>query len=129
MFITDLKLGTMDRARVAGLTTFELMITYAITQGTVVIGQIIICTVSLKLGFNFEIVGSTLIYIGITFLLGMCGQAFGLVMGILCQDEIVGLIVALFILPTMLLFGGVLWPLDCMAPVIFLALITQIVLL
>lgn len=77
MFITDLKLGTLGRARVAGLTTTELMLAYTITQGTMVLLQIIICTLCLKLGFDFEIVGSTMLYIGITFLLGMCGQAFG----------------------------------------------------
>lgn len=30
----------------------------------------------------------------------------GIFMGILCQDEIEALIIALFILPTMLMFGG-----------------------
>jgi len=49
-------------------------------------------------------------------LLGMCGQAFGLLVGIICQDEIEALIAAVFILPFMLLYGGVLWPIDCMAP-------------
>lgn len=77
VFITDLKLGTLGRARVAGLTTIELMSAYTITQGSMVIGQIVICTMCLKLGFDFQIVGSTMLYIGITLLLGMCGQAFG----------------------------------------------------
>ncbi|ODM97142.1 ABC transporter G family member 20, partial [Orchesella cincta] len=116
MFITDLKLGTLGRSRVAGLGTLEIMLGYVVTQGSVVIGQIIICTICLKIGFNFQIVGSTLVYIGITFLLGMCGQAFGLWIGIICKDEIEALITALFILPTMLMFGGVLWPVDSMTP-------------
>lgn len=77
VFITDRKTGTMGRSRVAGLSTLELMITYMITQGSVVVGQIIICNLCLKIGFDFEIYGSSLLYVGITLLIGMCGQSFG----------------------------------------------------
>lgn len=112
--ITDRQQGTLDRSRVAGIQTFDIMVSYFITEGTTVLVQVGLGSVVLICGFNLQVHGSVPLFLFICFLTGLCGQATGLLLGILCQDQIGALFIGIFFYLPMMLLAGVIWPLEGM---------------
>ncbi|CAL8072809.1 unnamed protein product [Orchesella dallaii] len=112
--IGDRKQGTLDRSRVAGIQTFDIMISYFITEGTTVLFQAALGASILILGFNLEVQGSTVLFLFVCIITGLCGQASGLLIGILCPDEVEALFLGMFFYLPMMLLAGVIWPLEAM---------------
>lgn len=104
--LLDRKLGTFDRARVAGLKFKEVMLSYFLTQGTVIIGQVAITSLMMRLVYNVSVQGSYALYLFLGILGGLCGESFGLLCGIVFQHEIEALIFGLVYGMDLLLYIG-----------------------
>lgn len=61
----------------AGLTSFDIMMAHMISQGIVIIAQIIIWNIILHFVFDLEIHGNIFLYLVICILVGLCGAAIG----------------------------------------------------
>lgn len=116
--ITDRKQGTLDRSRVAGIKTFDIMVSYFITEGTTVLFQAALGAGILIIGFNLEVRGPTYLFLLTCIITGLCGQASGLLVGILCPDEIEALFLGMFFYLPMMLLAGVIWPLEAMPDIL-----------
>lgn len=77
MFITDWKLGTLSRARVAGLQTIDLLTSHILTQLLIAVGQLCIRTMVVYFLFQVEIKGPLVLYSAIWLLTGVCGAMLG----------------------------------------------------
>ncbi|ODM93971.1 ABC transporter G family member 20 [Orchesella cincta] len=111
-FVGDKCQGTMDRSRVAGCTTFEMMVSFFITDGMIIIAQILISTSIILFGYDFRIEGSYALYGMMCLLTGITGQSWGFVLGLICPDEASLLITAFSMHFPMLVAGGIIWPLE-----------------
>ncbi|ODM94571.1 ABC transporter G family member 23, partial [Orchesella cincta] len=109
------KNGTLGRARVAGLKTPDILLSYILTQGSIGILQTFLWSLTCYFGFGYNVRGPIWVYILICLLIAICGGAFGLLKGILCEDEIQSFVIGIFIVPCLLLYGGLLWPLEGMS--------------
>lgn len=61
----------------AGLGTADVMMSHMITQGIVVLGQVVLWSLVLHIGFGLVIAGSMWLYLIICLLSGLCGAAMG----------------------------------------------------
>ncbi|CAL8123136.1 unnamed protein product [Orchesella dallaii] len=112
LFINDRKLGTLDRARVAGLRFKEVMASYMVTQGSIIIGQTIVCYAMVWTIYEFNVMGSMSLFFAVVLLCGVCGASLGLLCGIFFRDEVGVLMFGAFLAPTLLCYEGALWPLE-----------------
>jgi hypothetical protein len=76
-YLWDKKQGTMERARCAGVVTFEILTSYFITEGTVLIIQTSFCLLIFVTVFNVTIVGSTALAFALVALNGFAGISLG----------------------------------------------------
>ncbi|CAL8089214.1 unnamed protein product [Orchesella dallaii] len=111
-FVADKRQGTMDRSMVAGVSTFEMMLAFSVTDGMMIIAQSLISTAIILFGFDFRIEGSYVLYGMMCLLTGLCGQSWGFVLGLICPDEASLLITGFTIHFPMLVAGGIIWPLE-----------------
>jgi len=75
--IAEKRLGTLDRSKVAGVTTVEFMAAYTTVQFFVLSIQAIIAFGVLILGFGIEIQGSYILSSAMALLIGVAGISIG----------------------------------------------------
>lgn len=76
--IGDRKQGTLDRSRVAGVQTFDIMLSYFLTEGTTVLFQVGLGASILMIGFHLDVRGSIVLFLFVCIITGLCGQASGI---------------------------------------------------
>lgn len=76
-FIYDKKQGTLERARVAGVNTSEIMLSYFVTDGAILITQLTISLMILIILFGFEVKGSMFLLVLQYWLMGLGGISAG----------------------------------------------------
>lgn len=89
-----------------------MMAAIFVTDGIAIIVQTVISTVIIVYGFEFQVNGSYALYGLLCFLTGLCGQSWGFVLGILCEDEASLLLMGFALHFPLLIQGGVIWPLQ-----------------
>ncbi|ODN02428.1 ABC transporter G family member 20 [Orchesella cincta] len=112
ILIKDIKQGTMSRANLAGLRFSEFMLGIFIAMGPLLILQSISCYFVLEFGFKFQVHGSVFLFVFLCVLAGLCGQAFGIWMGILVKNEFSLIVSAIMVVPLIMTCSGTLWPLE-----------------
>jgi ABC-type multidrug transport system permease subunit len=76
-YIQDKKKGTLDRSRVAGVTTFDVLLAFMVTEGSVIIFQTLISLFLLIVCFGLVVQGSTTLFMLICLLTGIAGLSLG----------------------------------------------------
>ncbi|OXA56684.1 ABC transporter G family member 20 [Folsomia candida] len=106
-YIWDKKSGTLDRTMVAGVDYFHVVISLLVTEGLLMIIELILCLATLIFVFNFKVQGSLILCFALGILTGICGLSFGFLFGVMCDHEIEVLVWSLFVyLPTMVSSGS-----------------------
>jgi len=72
-FLIDRKLGTFDRARAAGLRFKEVICSYMITQGSIIIVQTVVCYFMVWIVYDFRVLGNMPLFFAVILLCGLCG--------------------------------------------------------
>jgi hypothetical protein len=67
----------MERARIAGTQTWEIMLSYFATEGTILFGQTCLSFLILTSVFKIPIVGSTSLAFSLVILNGFAGLSLG----------------------------------------------------
>lgn len=73
----DKKQGTLERARVAGVHTSEIMVSYFVVEGLVLILKLALSLTIICVAFGFEVKGSLPLLICIYMLMGIGGVSAG----------------------------------------------------
>jgi hypothetical protein len=76
--IAEKRLGTLDRSKVAGVTTAEHMAAYLTVQFFVLAVQAAVAFAALVIGFDIEIQGSVLLASVMALLIGVAGISIGI---------------------------------------------------
>ncbi|CAL8146182.1 unnamed protein product [Orchesella dallaii] len=109
-YIAEKKSGTLDRALVAGIGTTEFMGGYLLIQVVILLGQTGISFLILSLVFNLEIVGSVILALTLTVLVGISGMSAGFLIAVFCSDEFQAVLLAMGTFFPNVLLAGVIWP-------------------
>ncbi|CAL8123031.1 unnamed protein product [Orchesella dallaii] len=112
ILIKDIRQGTMARANLAGLRFSEFMLGIFFAMGPLLILQSVSCYFVLEYGFKFHVHGSIFLFVFLCVLTGLCGQAFGIWVGIIVKNEFSLIVSAIMIIPMIMTFSGTLWPLE-----------------
>jgi ABC-type transport system involved in Fe-S cluster assembly fused permease/ATPase subunit len=76
-YISDRKAGTLERSLVAGVKDIHILIAYMISEGSLIIIQLILSFGILLTVFDFSVKGSYLMFYLIVFLEGLTGLSLG----------------------------------------------------
>lgn len=104
-YIADKKQGTLGRSRSAGVTTFEFMIAFFFTEGIVIMLEVFLSTGILVAFFDFEIRGSVVLFTVLMVLVGLSGQSWGFILGLVCESETSALLCVFFMVPVLSVTG------------------------
>jgi len=113
-FIWDKKLGTMERARVAGAQTWEIMASYFVTECVILCLQTTVSCLNLLYVFEISIVGSPALAVSLLLLNGLAGISLGLLIASLCSEEIQAVIIGLALTFPNFFLAGSFWPIEGM---------------
>ena len=106
--------GLVERSLVAGVKPLEFVLSHIILQLFLLILQ-----VGLKLFIAFVVYsipnyGSIVLVIALTFLQGVCGLMFGLMLSAICPDEIYATTLCIGAFFPTVIVGGIMWPTESM---------------
>jgi len=113
-YIWDKKQGTLERALVAGVRTWEIMTAYFVTEGIVLLIQAGLSFSIVTVLFGIQIQGSTALAIALTILMGLCGVSMGFLIASFCNEEIEAVMLAMASFFPNFLLAGMLWPTEGM---------------
>jgi ABC-type multidrug transport system permease subunit len=113
-FVMERKEGLLERSLVAGVTSYEFLMSHVLTQMLVLGVQI-----TLLLAFTFWVFripsqGPFIYVMLLTLLQGSCGMAYGLMISALCREENSATMLALGSFYPNLLLSGTVWPVQAM---------------
>ncbi|OXA50402.1 ABC transporter G family member 23 [Folsomia candida] len=114
MLVGDKKQGTLERARVAGTQTWEIMLSYFATEGIVLCMQTLASFLILIFIFKITIVGSSYLAVLLILLNGFAGISLGLLIASFCKEEIQGILLAMAIIFPNFFLAGSIWPVEGM---------------
>lgn len=86
-FVLERKEGLLERSLVAGVSSFEFLMSHVLTQLLVLIVQVTLLLVFTFLVFQIPSRGPFIWVVLLTLLQGSCGMAFGLMISALCHEE------------------------------------------
>ncbi|XP_063216541.1 ABC transporter G family member 20-like isoform X2 [Bacillus rossius redtenbacheri] len=109
--------GLINRNIVAGITSFEIMLSYLVTQFLLMCGQAALIVFFGIFVYHFECQGSIWLAILLLLVQGVSGMSYGFLVSALFEEEITVAIVSLGSLLPMLFLCGVCWPLEGMPAV------------
>ncbi|XP_063216542.1 ABC transporter G family member 20-like [Bacillus rossius redtenbacheri] len=106
--------GLLNRNIVAGVTSFEIMFSYFLTQFV-----LMCCQAALLIGFgifvyDFHCAGSLLLVVCLILLQGISGMCYGFVISASCQTERTAIHIAVGSLVPMMILCCVVWPAEGM---------------
>ncbi|XP_063241501.1 ABC transporter G family member 20-like [Bacillus rossius redtenbacheri] len=104
----------LDRTLVAGVTSFEIMLSFVLIQLVVMCCQVVLLLGFALFVFRVECVGDMGWISLLTVLQGMSGVCFGFTIAAFCQTESTAFQVAMGSFYPSILLGGTIWPLEGM---------------
>ena len=113
-FVMERKEGLLERSLVAGVTSYEFLLSHVLTQLCVLVVQVILLLIFTFLVFEIPSEGPFIWVILLTLLQGSCGMAFGLMISALCKEENSATMLALGSFYPNLLLSGTVWPVQAM---------------
>jgi len=111
-YIKDKKQGTLDRSMVAGVTTFDVLIAFMVTEGSLIVFQSLISFVILVFAFNLVIQGSSILFLVLCLLTGITGLSLGFLIAMIVDEEMEAVIIALELYAPIMILSGIIWPLE-----------------
>lgn len=70
-------LGTLDRSMVAGVTAFDVIAAFMVTEGSLVVFQVVLSFIIMVFGFGLTIQGSSILFFFLLLLNGISGLSLG----------------------------------------------------
>ncbi|CAL8146179.1 unnamed protein product [Orchesella dallaii] len=113
-YIGEKRSGTLDRAIVAGIGTFEFIAGYFLIQVGIMLVQALISFLILIYVFDMQIVGSLGLAMVISLLVGVSGMVLGFFVGVLCKDEFQAVMLAMGTFFPNIILAGICWPSESM---------------
>lgn len=112
--VMERKDGIFERTLVAGVRTFEFIISQISTQLLVLAVQVLLSIITMLYIIDIENQGSVLLIYLITLLQGMCGMALGLVVSAFSKNESQALALAMASFLPVSIISGIFWPVEAM---------------
>ncbi|XP_054159939.1 ABC transporter G family member 20-like [Oppia nitens] len=106
--------GLAERSLVAGVSPFEFVLSHIILQTILLAIQVGLKLMVAFLVFTIPNRGSIMSAIALTFLQGLCGLMFGLMISGVCYDEIYANTLGIGTFFPSVMIGGIFWPLQSM---------------
>ena len=106
--------GLVERSLVAGVRPLEFVISHIILQLFLLTLQVGLKLILAFMVFSIPNYGSVILASSLTFLQGMCGLMFGLMLSAVCPDEIYATTLCIGAFFPTVIVGGILWPLESM---------------
>ncbi|XP_074601741.1 ABC transporter G family member 20-like [Brevipalpus obovatus] len=113
-FVMERKEGLLERSLVAGVTSFEFLLSHVLTQMLVLSVQVILLLIFTFFVFDIPCRGPSFWVILLTFLQGVCGMGYGLMISSICKEENSATMLALGSFYPNLLLSGTVWPTQAM---------------
>ena len=110
-FVLERKEGLLERSMIAGVSSFEFLISHIVTQLLVILVQIALLLIFTFQVFDVPSRGPFLWVILLTLLQASCGMSYGLLISTLCESETAATMLALGSFYPNLLLSGTVWPL------------------
>ena len=110
--LVERKMGITDRLHASGVTETMLMLAAMIVQFFIMTGQVAILFFMALIVFDSPFLGNLGLAVGITYLQGLTGIAFGLIISAVCTEETQAIHLNVGTIYPILLLSGVIWPLD-----------------
>lgn len=104
----------MTRARVAGTHPWEILISYFLTEGAVLVLQTVLCLFIFLSVFSVQIVGSIYLAFALVVFNGFAGISLGLLLASICGKEIEAILLAMAIMMPNFFLAGSMWPIESM---------------
>ncbi|EFX70380.1 ABC protein, subfamily ABCH [Daphnia pulex] len=114
VFVSERKQGLLDRCLVAGVKMTEILFGQLISQFFVMAGQTALVFMCMLLIFNISCQGNLALAVFITFLQGLVGMCFGLLIATICDTEISALLLSQASFLPFTVISGVCWPIEGM---------------
>lgn len=108
-FVMERKEGLLERSLVAGVTSYEFLLSHVLTQMLVLMVQVILLLIFTFCVFEVPSKGPFIWVILLTLLQGSCGMAYGLMISALCKEENSATMLALGSFYPNLLLSGKSW--------------------
>ncbi|XP_063225660.1 ABC transporter G family member 20-like isoform X2 [Bacillus rossius redtenbacheri] len=112
--IHERKEGLLDRIIVAGVTSFEIMLSYFLSQLAMMCGQVLLLMVFSFFIYQIECVGNLALVLVLTLLQGISGMFFGFLISIMCDNESTATHIGSGCLYPMIFMCGIVWPAEGM---------------
>ncbi|KAH9422605.1 hypothetical protein DERP_003282 [Dermatophagoides pteronyssinus] len=112
--VLERKDGIFERTLVAGVKTFEFIISQISTQLLVLAVQVLLSIITMLYIIDIDNQGSVLIIYLITLIQGMCGMALGLVVSAFSKNESQALALAMASFLPVSIISGIFWPVEAM---------------
>nr|XP_046908675.1 ABC transporter G family member 20-like [Dermatophagoides farinae] len=112
--VLERKDGIFERTLVAGVKTFEFIVSQISTQLLVLAVQVLLSVITMLYIIDVENQGSVMIIYLITLIQGMCGMALGLVVSAFSQNESQALALAMASFLPVSIISGIFWPVEAM---------------
>ncbi|KRT81367.1 hypothetical protein AMK59_5794, partial [Oryctes borbonicus] len=116
IIITDRLEGVWDRSIVAGVSSFEILLTHFATQILIIILQVIEIMVLTFVIYRTEYVGSLALITCLLALEGLCGMCFGFWVSVISDNHNMANIVTTGSFYPMILLCGLVWPVEAQPP-------------
>ncbi|XP_021950774.1 ABC transporter G family member 23 [Folsomia candida] len=111
-YIQDKKQGTLDRSMVAGVTAFDVIAAFMVTEGSLVVFQVVLSFIIMVFGFGLTIQGSSILFFFLLLLNGISGLSLGFLIAMLVNEEMEAVIITLGLYTPILILSGIIWPLE-----------------
>lgn len=112
--VLERKDGVFERTLVAGVKTFEFIVSQISTQLLVLAVQVLLSIVTMFYIIDIESQGSIVLVYLITLMQGMCGMALGLVVSAFSENESQALALAMASFLPVSIISGIFWPVEAM---------------
>ncbi|ODM96686.1 ABC transporter G family member 20 [Orchesella cincta] len=110
--ISDKKRGTLDRGLVSGVRTVEILVSYFITEGIVLVVQTLLIFLIITQLFTIEFNGPIYWGIILSLLIGFCGLSLGFLASTFCTEEVQTILVSIGSYYPNMVLSGMVWPLE-----------------
>ena len=112
--VLERKDGVFERTLVAGVKTFEFIVSQINTQLIVLAVQVLLSIITMFYILDIESQGSIVLVYFITLMQGMCGMALGLVVSAFSENESQALAMSMASFLPVSIISGIFWPVEAM---------------
>ena len=112
--VLERKDGVFERTLVAGVKTFEFIVSQINTQLIVLAVQVLLSIITMFYILDIQSKGSIVLVYFITLIQGMCGMALGLVVSAFSENESQALAMSMASFLPVSIISGIFWPVEAM---------------